>query len=48
MDLREALEHAYKKIDDNEEAKMLIRRLLDQKVEKYGTLVDECEVAIFG
>jgi len=47
MDLREALEQAHEAVT-NDEARMLIKALLDQKVEKYGTLIDECEVVIFG
>lgn len=47
LGLREALEHALSKCDDDE-AREHIKRLLAQRVEKYGTLVDECEQAIYG
>lgn len=30
------------------EERELLQRLLDQKSERYGTLLDECEYAIFG
>jgi hypothetical protein len=48
MTLREALQEAVALKDLSEEAQMLIMALLDQSSEKYGTLVDECQVAIFG
>ena len=47
MSLREALEHALSKCDDDE-AREHIKRLLAQRVAKYETLVDECEVVIYG
>lgn len=47
MNMREALEHALSKCDDAE-AREHIKRLLAQRVEKYGTLIDECEVVIYG
>jgi hypothetical protein len=47
MTLREALEHALAGTLDDE-ARKHIELLLAQRVEKYGTLIDECEVAIYG
>lgn len=47
LSLREALEHALSRCDDDE-AREQIKLLLAQRVEKYGTLVDECEVVIHG
>lgn len=48
MSLREALEHALAGTLDDE-ARMLIKALLDQRCgNQYETLVDECQVAIFG
>ena len=47
LNLREALEHALERCT-NDEAREHIKRLLVQRVAKYETLVDECEVAIYG
>jgi hypothetical protein len=49
LSLREALEKARDALPASEdEARKLIQALLDQQSEEYGTLVDECEIAIFG
>lgn len=47
LSLREALEHALAGTLDDE-AREHIKRLLAQRVKKYETLVDECEVVIYG
>ena len=48
MTLREALEYAHDQLD-YDEARTLIKALLDQKVDnEHKTLVDECEFIIFG
>lgn len=47
MSLREALEHALAGTLDDE-AREHIKRLLAQRVAKYDTLVDECEVVMYG
>lgn len=47
LTLREALERALAGTLDDE-AREHIKRLLAQRVEKYGTLIDECEVVMYG
>lgn len=49
MELREALEQAVSCLPPNAiEAREHIERLLKQKSDTHETLVDECQVAIYG
>lgn len=44
--LREAVERAARLLDGKD--REVLQHFLDQRSEKYGTLIDECEVAMFG
>jgi hypothetical protein len=49
--LRAAVEYAITKLGDggrDREAREVLQALLDQKSDAYGTLCDECDVAMFG
>ena len=49
--LRAAVEHAMTKLTNEErdlQAREVLQALLDQKSDEYGTLCDECDVAMFG